>query len=47
MVFPPSKCEAMRVVKGMNKKNKITVNYRLHGHQLEWVDNIKYLGVTN
>ena len=46
MVFHPSKCEAMRVIKGINKKNKITVNYRLHGHQLEWVDNIKYLGVT-
>ena len=36
----------MRITKGATKKHRGKVNYDLHGHHLEWVDNIKYLGVT-
>jgi hypothetical protein len=43
MSFNPDKCELIRIT---NKRNKIIVNYYIHGQQLQIVDNAKYLGLT-
>ena len=43
MSFNPDKCEVLRIT---NKRNKIMVNYYIHGQQLQIVDNAKYLGLT-
>ena len=45
MKFHPDKCQVLRVSK---KRHNVCHNhtYTLHGHALEIVDNVKYLGVT-
>ena len=45
MQFHPEKCQVLRVSK-KTKANTISHSYTLHGHTLEVVDNVKYLGVT-
>ena len=42
MVFHPGKCNSLTVSKSRNQKE---YDYTLHGHTLEKVDSIKYLGV--
>ena len=42
MSFNPSKCEVIRVTK---KRNPITANYNIHGQDLNFVKDGKYLGV--
>lgn len=44
MEFHPGKCQVLRVCK--KKKPPIDIPYTLHGHTLEVVDHVKYLGVT-
>ena len=45
MEFHPEKCQVLRVTK-KTKANVVYASYTLHGHTLEVVDNVKYLGVT-
>ena len=45
MQFHPEKCQVLRVSKKL-KANTLNHNYTLHGHTLEVVNNVKYLGVT-
>ena len=45
MEFHPEKCQVLRVSK-KTKASTICHDYILHGHTLEVVDNVKYLGVT-
>ena len=45
MQFHPEKCQVLRVSK-KHKENNIQASYTLHGHTLEVVDDVKYLGVT-
>ena len=45
MQFHPEKCQVLRVTK-KTKTNTIDASYTLHGHTLEVVDHVKYLGVT-
>ena len=43
MQFHPDKCEVISIT---CKKNPIITNYTLHGHQLQHVNSVKYLGLT-
>ena len=43
--FHPEKCQVLRVTK-KTKASTICHDYVLHGHTLEVVDNVKYLGVA-
>ena len=43
MQFHPDKCEVISITR---KKNPIITNYTLHGHQLQHVNSVKYLGLT-
>ena len=43
MQFHPDKCEVISITR---KKNPIITNYTLHGHQLQHVNSMKYLGLT-
>ena len=43
MQFHPEKCEVITI---SNRKNPIKFGYTIHGHNLQHVDNAKYLGVT-
>ena len=45
MQFHPEKCQVLRVTK-KTKANVISASYTLHGHTLEVVNHVKYLGVT-
>ena len=45
MQFHPEKCQVLRVSK-KTKSNTFNATYTLHGHSLEVVDDVKYLGVT-
>ena len=43
MQFHPDKCEVISIT----RKHKPTIhNYTMHGHQLQHVDSVKYLGLT-
>ena len=43
MQFHPDKCEVISITR---KENPIITNYTLHGHQLQHVNSVKYLGLT-
>jgi hypothetical protein len=43
MEFHPSKCEVLSITKN---RNTIHHPYKLHGHELQHVDQAKYLGIT-
>ena len=43
MQFHPEKCEVITI---SNHRNHIKFGYTIHGHNLQHVDNAKYLGVT-
>ena len=45
MQFHPDKCQVLRVTK-KTKANVVSSSYTLHGHTLEVVDHVKYLGLT-
>ena len=43
MEFHPDKCQVLTITR---KRQPVTYNYILNGHQLEHVSNAKYLGIT-
>ena len=43
MEFHPEKCEVITITR---KPNPVVFNYTMHGHKLQHVDSIKYLGLT-
>ena len=44
MEFHPEKCEVINTI--TRKPNPVVFNYTMHGHKLQHVDSIKYLGLT-
>ena len=44
MKFHPEKCTVIRI--STNRRRIINNDYHIHGHSLDVIDSIKYLGVT-